>query len=205
MRKCRVLGAAAARQLTPGSLLTTIRNDPGMTAVYYANRYYGKENVMQLNHMLWGVLKLGGKVDIDRADGADEPPRWYPLFATPRRHYVRHHNADEEDLSLLRQPPPPTAPPAPTMPSDEPTNGYTATATASSNSIAEREREEVVSMRLESTIVGMVEAFPGQDIQFYISEMPVGMQRRAPAAFKRLREAGLLERQVTAKGTYVWH
>jgi hypothetical protein len=203
MRRGFVLLAGATRPLTPQSLLATIRNDPGMTTVYYANRYYGKDNVTRLNHILWSVLKRGGKVDIDRADGVDAPPRWYPLFATPRRHHVRLHDADEEDLSLLRHPPPqPTAPPvAPAMPAD--VLGGSGDASASPAHMSEA--EAVVSMQLESSIVQMVENIPGKDIQHYILELPPEMQWRAPAAFKRLREAGLLERRVTEQGTYVWH
>lgn len=216
MRRGLVLCAGATRPLTPANLLATIRNDPGMTALYYANRYYGKENVMQLNHFLWNVLKRGGKVDIDRADGADAPPRWYPLFATPRRHNVRHHNAEEEDLSLLRQPPPPAAPDAPSMPVHAPagagTSAEAASTTVSSSSSFARQQDkesgmedEAASMQLESVILNLVEVAPGQDIQHYIAELPAVLQRRAPAAFKRLREAGLLERRVTEQGTYTWH
>lgn len=203
MRKGLLLCAGATRPLTPANLLATVRNDPGMTAVYYANRYYGKDNVMQLNHVLWSVLKRGGKVDIDRADGVDAPPRWYPLFSVPHRHNVRLHNPEEEDLSLLRQPLPPTAPDAPTMPGAAPS--ATAAAAAASTSQEKKEEEEVVYMQLETTIAGLVEAQPGHDIQFYIAELPPELQRLAPAAFKRLRVAGLLERRVTEQGTYVWH
>ncbi|KPA81862.1 putative mitochondrial hypothetical protein [Leptomonas pyrrhocoris] len=208
MRTSLVRWAAATRPLSPVNVLNTVRNDPGMTAAYYANRYYGKENVMQVNHMLWSVLKRGGKVDIDRADGADAPPRWYPLFATPRRHNVRQHNADEEDLSLLRRPHPPTAPVAPTMPFGEPTSDCPIAATSSWSSSDKQEGTEeaevMASEELENAIVGLVEAFPGQDIQRYIADLPANMQRRAPSAFKRLREAGLLKRRVTEQGTYVW-
>ncbi|KAG5490834.1 hypothetical protein JKF63_00956 [Porcisia hertigi] len=186
MRRSAMQPLGAYRPLTPGSLLQTVRRDPGMTTVYYANRYFGGDNVMHLNHLLWGVLKRNGKIDIDRADGKDAAPRWYPLFSNPRRHEVRPHNADEEDLSLLRHAPP-SAPTAPEMPADTP-------ASASPQN----------SCDLESAIVGLVQAVPGKDIHYYIMELPVQYQRSAPTVFKRLREAGLLMREVTHLGTYVW-
>lgn len=196
MRRGLLLCVAATRALTPGNVLKTVRNDPGMTSTYYANRYFGKENVMVVNHVLWSVLKRSGRVDMDRADGADAPPRWYPLFANPRRHHVCHHNAEEEDLSLLRQPAPPSAPTAPAMPSDSEVKPHAAN-TASTVSSDE-------ASHLEITIVELVGAAPGRDIQHYIQMLPMEVQRLAPAAFKRLREAGLLERRVTEQGTYMW-
>lgn len=184
MRGGVVLFSGALRAMTPAGVLQTVRADPGMTTTYYCNRYYGKENFMQLNHVLWSVLKRGGKVDIDRADGQDAPPRWYPLFSSPRRHQVRAHDPAEEDLSLLRAAPP-TAPEAPPMPSDAAV-------------------DSAQSLQLESAIVGLVHSSPGRDIHYYIMELPLSFQRGAPAAFKRLRLAGLLEREATATGTFVW-
>ncbi|KAG5489836.1 hypothetical protein GH5_00719 [Leishmania sp. Ghana 2012 LV757] len=186
MRRGAVVLLGAERPLTPGSVLQTVRSDPGMTATYYANRYFGGDKAMQLNHLLWGVLKRNGKVDIDRADGRDAAPRWYPLFSNPMRHRVRHHNADEEDLSFLRHAPA-TAPSASEMPAD---------------TLASVSRTN--STELESAIVDLVQAVPGKDIHYYIMELPSQYHRSAPMAFKRLREAGVLERAVTPLGTYVW-
>lgn len=186
MRRGGVLLLRVERALTPSSLLQTIRSDPGMTTTYYANRYFGQENVMHLNHLLWGVLKRNGKVDIDRTDGMDAAPRWYPLFSNPKRHQVRPHNPDEEDLSFLRNTPA-TAPTAPEMPADTPASVPRAG-----------------SCELESAIVELVQAVPGKDIHYYIMELPFQYRRSAPKAFKRLREAGLLMREATNLGTYVW-
>ncbi|KAG5464517.1 hypothetical protein LSCM1_00707 [Leishmania martiniquensis] len=185
MRRGAVLFLGVERPLTPGSVLQTVRSDPGMTAAYYANRYFGEGNAMQLNHLLWGVLKRNGKVDIDRADGRDAAPRWYPLFSNPRRHRVRHHNADEEDLSLLQN-----AQPAASAPE------------TSADTLASVCRPSATE--LESAIVRLVQAVPGKDIHYYIMELPVQYQRSAPSAFRRLREAGVLERAATPVGTYVW-
>ncbi|AIO02810.1 hypothetical protein LPMP_356820 [Leishmania panamensis] len=186
MRRGVVLLLGAERPLTPSSLLQTIRSDPGMTSTYYANRYFGENNVMHLNHLLWGVLKRNGKVDIDRSDGKDAAPRWYPLFSNPKRHQVRLHDADEEDLSFLQNAPS-TAPTGPERPDHR---------------LASVSRAD--SCELESTIIGLVQTVPGKDIHYYIMELPVKYQRSAPTAFKRLREAGLLMREFTPLGTYVW-
>ncbi|KAK7202299.1 hypothetical protein NESM_000301800 [Novymonas esmeraldas] len=188
MRCCALLRHGGERPLTAASLLQTVRSDPGMTTVYYANRYFGKENVMQLNHLLWSVLKRNGKVDIDRAGGAaDAAPRWQPLFATPRKHIVRHHNADDEDLSLLRHAPP-AAPVAQKTPTD---NGA-------------HDDAGSVDVELESAIVELVQAMPGMDILHYVMKLPESQQRSAPSVFRRLRKAQILVRELSPSGTYVW-
>lgn len=144
---------------------------------------------MQLNHLLWGVLKRNGKVDMDRGDGIDAPPRWHPLFSAPKVHHVRRHKAEDEDLSFLRSDIP-VAPEAPAMPDS-----------CAASSSAD---EGTSLLELENTILHLVREVPEKDILFYISELPLQLQRAAPAAFKRLREAGLLEREVTPQGTYIW-
>ncbi|PWU99614.1 hypothetical protein C3747_216g1 [Trypanosoma cruzi] len=55
----------ATRALTLPLLLDTVRRDPGMTAAYYANRYFGKERQMEVTRVLWGELKFYGQVTID--------------------------------------------------------------------------------------------------------------------------------------------
>ncbi|KAH9578005.1 hypothetical protein LSM04_002428 [Trypanosoma melophagium] len=191
MRRSCVLQNAvdhAARALTLPLLLDTVRRDPGMTAVYYANRYFGRERQMEVTRLLWGELKLYGQVIIDRMDGPDEPPRWYPVFSMPRKiHKIRRHRAEEEDLSVLQQ---------------EGENG----STMPSKMTGEGDNEPAASLSAaaEDGIVSLVQAMPGHDIQFYISELSVILQPYAPTAFRRLREAGIITREQTPYGTFVW-
>ncbi|KEG14293.1 hypothetical protein DQ04_00541250 [Trypanosoma grayi] len=188
MRCCPVLRTTsdqATRALTLPALLDTVRRDPGMTAVYYANRYFGKERQMEVTRVLWGELKLYGQVTIDRIDGPEAPPRWYPVFSMPRKiHAIRRHRAEEEDLSVLQHD-------AATLCGTPPTR---------------EESDAAVSLAAsaENSIIGLVQAMPGRDIQFYISELPAVMQPYAPMAFRRLREAAVIIREQTPQGTFVW-
>ncbi|RNF05813.1 hypothetical protein TraAM80_04346 [Trypanosoma rangeli] len=171
------------RALTLPLLLDTIRRDPGMTAAYYANRYFGKERQMEVTRVLWGELKLYGQVTIDRIDGPEAPPRWYPVFYMPRKiHKIRRHCAEEEDLSVLQQD----------------------TVAETGESPVAQEETASMAASVENSIVALVQQFPGHDIQFYIGELSAVMQPRAPMAFRRLREAGLLTREQTPHGTFVW-
>lgn len=52
MRSTLLLRIAGMRALTPQTLLETVRNDPGRTAPYYANRYFGVERASEVNHLL---------------------------------------------------------------------------------------------------------------------------------------------------------
>ncbi|KAF8288115.1 putative RNA editing complex protein [Trypanosoma cruzi] len=173
----------ATRALTLPLLLDTVRRDPGMTAAYYANRYFGKERQMEVTRVLWGELKFYGQVTIDRIDGPEEPPRWYPVFSIPRKiHNIRRHCAEEEDLSILQQD----------------------TALATGGSPVAQEASASMAASVENSIIALVQKSPGHDIQFYIGEIPAVMQAYAPMAFRRLREAGVIVREQTPQGTFVW-
>lgn len=175
------------RDLSAATLLQVVRSDPGMTADYYANRYFGgASQQMRVSHLLWTQLKQHGKVTMER-DAVDEPPLWFPLFAAPRRHAARRHCADDEDLSILREA-------ATAAGADERRTGAD---DAQWNSAA-------ATLEVETAILTLVEALPGRDIQFYVGELAVRLQPLAPAAFRRLREAQLLQRETTPSGTYVW-
>ncbi|RNF08170.1 uncharacterized protein Tco025E_07212 [Trypanosoma conorhini] len=186
MRRSAVSYAAtdhATRALTLPLLLDTIRRDPGMTAAYYANRYFGKERQMEVTRVLWAELKLYGQVTIDRIDGPEAPPRWYPVFSMPRRiHKIRRHCAEEEDLSVLQQ----------------------CTVADTGEPPLTQEAAASMATSVESSIIALVQQFPGHDIQFYIGELSAVMQPHAPMAFRRLREAGVLIREQTPQGTFAW-
>ncbi|ORC85538.1 uncharacterized protein TM35_000341500 [Trypanosoma theileri] len=191
MRRGCVLQTAAdrtARALTLPLLLDTVRRDPGMTAVYYANRYFGRERQMEVTRLLWGELKLYGQVIIDRIDGPEEPPRWYPVFSLPRKmHKIRRHRPEEEDLSVLQQ-------------------GIEHGSSTPAKMTGEGDSEAAASLSAaaEDGIVSLVQAMPGHDIQFYIGELSTALQPYAPTAFRRLREAGIITREQTPQGTFVW-
>ncbi|KAG8347733.1 hypothetical protein ERJ75_000050200 [Trypanosoma vivax] len=168
------------RLITLPVLLDTVRRDPGMTALYYANRYFGKDRLMEVTRVLWGELKLHGQVTIDRIDGPEEPPRWYPVFSMPQKlHRIRLHRPEEEDLSVLQREP-------------------------------ETPRQEMcelsssLSMEVENSIIQLVHSLPNHDIQFYIGELPARMRPYAPSAFRRLREAEIIVREQTPQGTFIW-
>lgn len=175
------------RELHPQSVLETVAADPGMTALYYANRYFGgRKNVMPVTHILWNQLKRSGKVYMQRSQGPEAAALWFPTLGAPRPHHVRHHCPEEEDLSVLQSA-------AAAGSATEPAAPDTA-----------KPKDEASDFEIESAIVRLVEATPGKDIHFYVNELPLDMQKRAPAAFKRLREASLLERTTTPSGTFVW-
>lgn len=167
----------------------TIRNDPGMTASYYANRYFGKETIMMVNHMLWSQLKRHGKITLDRSDGVDSPPKWYPTFDTPRQHGVARHNPDDEDLSVLKN----------AADSDAASPRHTPAAP-----LTGVDAGEVDILRVEALVLHLVQKEPRRDIQYYIGLLPFEMRMNAPLTFKRLRESGLLTREATPLGTFVW-
>lgn len=201
MRRVFLRLAPVARPLTPQALLETVRSDPGMTAGYYAKRYFGNENTARVNHMLWAELKRHGKVCVERDTAPDAIPRWMPVFDAPRRHGVRRHSAEDEDLSVLNE-----------VMGGEDRAGAQASAssemTATSSDVVGASEPsssaEATPIEVESTVLRLVQSVPGKDIQFYVNEMPVEMQKGAPIAFRRLREAGLLEREMLPQGTYVW-
>lgn len=175
----------ANRLLTPGEVLKTVRSDPGMTVAYYANRYFGQEHAIHVNHILWSELKRHGKVLVDRSDGPEAAPRWHPTFEAPRQHSVRYHKAEDEDLSVLKKSPPaPTAPAAPAAAPPPPV-------------------AEGVTVLLETTVIGLVQREPGHTIQYYLGCLPEEMQADAPSVFRKLREVGLLTRTETPDG-FVW-
>nr|CCC93905.1 conserved hypothetical protein [Trypanosoma congolense IL3000] len=181
----RTVAEPRRRVVTLTTLLDTVRRDPGMTAGYYANRYFGSERLMEVTRILWGELKFHGQVTLDRIDGPEEPPRWYPVFSLPRRiHRIRIHRAEEEDLSVLQQ--------------DIPVPG--------GSSLTEESSEATASFAeaVENNIISLVHSIPGHDIQFYISELPAAMQPYAPMAFRRLRESEVISRIQTPQGTFVW-
>ncbi|SCU70074.1 uncharacterized protein TEOVI_000164300 [Trypanosoma equiperdum] len=173
------------RAITLPTLLDTVRRDPGMTAVYYANRYFGKERIMEVTRVLWGELKFHGQVTVDRIDGPEEPPRWYPVFSVPRKlHRIRRHCAEEEDLSVLQH--------------SDLTSDSAAPASGDNDASAS------FAAAVEDNIINLVHSIPGRNIQFYISELPTSMQPYGPMAFKRLRQAEVIIREQTPQGTFVW-
>lgn len=165
-----------------------------MTSKYYANRYFGVEKLMEVEHLLWKELKQHGKVTIDRVEGSDAPPLWAPLFYYPKRHTVRRHSPEDEDLSFLR--------------SEPSTAGSTDSATSSSFTVNPQVVEECLDPKvvedIESAILRLVFETPEKDIQFYVNSLQEDLQKGAPKAFRRLREAGVLERRPTPQGTFVW-
>lgn len=116
---------SSLRDLSPASVLRTIRQDPGKTSSYYAKQYFGGEDkTVQLNHVLHTELKKFGKVDIRYVkvgaanDAENANPRlvipnpnsleagteavWVPRRRfTGRHHQVHPHRPELEDLSLL--------------------------------------------------------------------------------------------------------
>lgn len=188
---------SSTRALTPAALLKTVRSDPGMTAAYYANRYFGMEKTMNVTHVLWSQLKRHGKVTLERSDGSEHPPRWYPIFESPKLHEVHWHNPEDEDLSILKEAAmadggdsgssggAPAAPQAPPVPG--PNGGH-----------------EADALRVESLVLHLVQQEPGKDIQHYIGLLPFEMRMAGPSAFRHLRESGLLTRETTPTGTFVW-
>ncbi|EPY33368.1 hypothetical protein STCU_02260 [Strigomonas culicis] len=185
---------AAVRPLNALSLLETVRRDPGMTSAYYANRYFGGNKLMEVNHLLWNDLKRHGKVVVERG-AAETAPQWLPVLVVPRPHRVKMHRAEDEDLSVLQAAQSdafgaaPEDPHAPDGPKAE---------------LSEAE-EAQLALALEASIVRLVHAHPDKDIQFYIHQLPEESRAVAPAAFKRLREAGIIQREATVQGTFVWH
>lgn len=189
MQRCLPTLSSAMRPLTAGTLLHTIRSDPGMTTKYYANRYFGPEKHMQLEHLLWKELKKHGKVTLDRIDGPDAPPRWVPLFYYPKRHGVRRHNPEDEDLSVLRH-------------ASDSSSVEHASSSAAGEATVEEDKKEMEDR--DSAIIRLVHSSPGRDIQFYVLQLPEEMQQGAPQAFRRLRQAGVLQRNQTSQGTFAW-
>lgn len=183
MLRSKLALTAALRPLTVSTLLHTVRGDPGMTTQYYANRYFGPEKTMEVEVLLWRELKKHGKVTIDRLEGPEAPPRWVPLFYFPRRHAARLHRAEEEDLSLLRY-----GASLQTETSAEPQQGSTG--------------EE--DGTIDTLIIQSVHADPEKGIDFYIQQLPEELQREAPNAFRRLREAGVLQRSQSGSQGFVW-
>lgn len=165
-----------------------------MTSKYYANRYFGIEKLMEVEHLLWKELKHHGKVTIDRVEGSDAPPIWAPLFYYPKRHNVRRHSPEDEDLSFLR--------------SDPLSAVSSGSATSSSLNAHSQVVEECLDPKvvedIESAIIRLVYEKPEKDIQFYVNSLEEELQRGAPKAFRRLREAGILERRPAPQGTFVW-
>lgn len=91
------------RQLSPGSLLTVIRNEPGESAKYYALRYFGPTNEPRVKHILWSDLKKFGHVTMERTT-EEEPPRWYPnRYEAPQAPVVKPYRPEDWDLSVLKQ------------------------------------------------------------------------------------------------------
>lgn len=176
--------ASLSRPLTPATLLHTVRSNPGMTTQYYANRYFGVKKQMEVECIMWKELKKHGKVVLDRIDGPQAPPRWNPLYYYPRRHKVLRHCDEDEDLSVLSQ-----------------GSSSTSEPEDSTSSFAE---ETEKSEDRDSVILRLVYATPGKDIQFYVSQLPEEYQVGAPQAFKRLREAGVLQRTQTSQGFFSW-
>lgn len=189
--------SASMRPLTAGTLLHTVRGDPGMTSKYYANRYFGIEKHMEVEHLLWKELKKHGKVTIDRMQGSDAPPLWVPLFYYPKRHNVKRHCSEDEDLSLLR-----SAPAA--MSSTDASCSPSFSSSCSDEQIGEDVLDPKAVEDTESAVLRLVYATPERDIQFYVNGLPEELQPGAPRAFRRLREAGVLERRQTPQGTFVW-
>eukprot|EP00758_Cryptobia_borreli_P003672 Tbor_TRINITY_DN3904_c0_g1::TRINITY_DN3904_c0_g1_i1::g.714::m.714 len=109
------------RNLTPGSVLYTIRHDPGMTVSYYCRRYFGgdtPENISTLNHILWSQLKKYGKTYVQRGAKSMDTAEctWHPMQKTYGRiTQVRQHRPEDEDLSFLKDYVPPV-PKFPTLP-----------------------------------------------------------------------------------------
>ncbi|CCW70078.1 unnamed protein product [Phytomonas sp. Hart1] len=185
------------RPLTPSELLNTIRGNPGMTAEYYANRYFGKDKVMEINHFLWGNLKRYGKIYHERNE-SDAPPKWFPVFGMARIHRVYQHNSENEDLSVLRS--------LKDIHLEESAQSDSYTCDDESfEDITNEDGVNETNLKVEMTIMQEVQKKPGEDIQFYIQRLPVDMQRRAPLAFKRLRESGMIKREFTTAGGFVWH
>lgn len=195
--------SGSLRPLTAGTLLYTVRGDPGMTSKYYANRYFGIEKKMEVEHLLWKELKKHGKVTIDRVQGSDAPPLWVPLFYYPKRHNVRRHCAEDEDLSLLRSAPSPTSPAAEN--SSASSSSMTTSSVSCNESLGVEEAVDPKTVEdAESAVLRAVYATPEKDIQFYVNGLPEEFQLAGPRAFRRLREAGVLERRQTPQGTFVW-
>ncbi|CAD2213290.1 hypothetical protein AGDE_12906 [Angomonas deanei] len=73
-----------------------------MTSAYYANRYFGEDKTVEVNHLFWNQLKRSGKVLLEREKESGEA-RWVPVVVTPKLHNVRHHKQEEEDLSYIKE------------------------------------------------------------------------------------------------------
>lgn len=106
---CRSLGLRSSasmqqfRPLSPGALLTVIRNEPGESAKYYALRYFGPVTEAKVKHILWSDLKKFGHVSMER-DRDDDPPRWYPnRYQAPTPPVVKPYRPEEWDLSVLKR------------------------------------------------------------------------------------------------------
>lgn len=223
MQTSRWIRAAFGRPLTSVSLLETVRKDPGMTAKYYANRYFGVENVMRVNHMLWDILKKHGQVTIERpTHDLGAPPVWSPVFAAYRLHSARRHNPDEEDLSLLRndlsQQQQYTSPERVVTRTSGAENGTSAgtshdagcvlSSKCGAPSVDSTERhdtaDEQTQVRVHAAVLEVVQSNPSQTIQHYVQQISQPLQRHAPNAFRHLRENGLLVREFSAEGKYIW-
>ncbi|CCW63221.1 unnamed protein product [Phytomonas sp. EM1] len=190
-----------SRSLNPSELLKTIRADPGMTAVYYANRYFGSDKVMQINHILWGQLKRCGKIYHERGEEEEALPRWFPTFGMARIHRVQRHDPNEEDLSLLNALK--DARSEASAWSDSPGVPAHSEVSFDSNTNNDDAKGED-TLEVEMAVMREVQKEPGKDIQHYIHRLPKPMQRSAPLAFKRLRESGMIKREFTSAGSFIW-
>lgn len=180
------------RSLTPATLLHTVKNNPGMTAKYYAKRYFGDETLPKITSMLWCQLKKFGHVSVVRcsSQNEDETATWYPNdwcgYNIPR---VKRYDPSDYDLSWLKRDAPQAPPdetPAPPMP-----------VSPSSNLFIDA---------VEQNLLKVVEANPNKEMQYYIDSFTDESEKLvAPAAFQRLRQNGALRREQLENGSFVWN
>eukprot|EP00760_Papus_ankaliazontas_P018964 PhM_4_TR17796/c0_g1_i1/m.46607 len=65
--------------LSPQTVLSLLRTDPGKTAAYYAKRYFDQDSPAQVNSILWKDLKKHGQVKLER--DFYENALWWPETA----------------------------------------------------------------------------------------------------------------------------
>ena len=74
--RTRLLCTPQFKLLDPKTMLSVIRLDPGHTALYYAQRYFGQNSPIEVNAILWSNLKMQGQIRLER--DREESALWFP-------------------------------------------------------------------------------------------------------------------------------